>query len=34
VAAVEWLKTKALMIGREKEKVVECFNARGYERLR
>jgi hypothetical protein len=31
---VEWLKSKALMIGREKDKVVECFNARSYEGLR
>ena len=30
---LDWLKAKALMIGSEKDKVVECFNARGYEGL-
>lgn len=30
---VEWLKSKALMILGEKDKVVECFKARGYKGL-
>jgi hypothetical protein len=30
---LDWLKSKALMIAGEKDKVVECFNARGYEGL-
>jgi hypothetical protein len=30
---LDWLKAKALVIGDEKDKVVECFNARGYEGL-
>jgi hypothetical protein len=31
---VEWLKTTALMIDAERQKVVDCFQARGYEGLR
>jgi hypothetical protein len=30
---LDWLKAKALMIASEKDKVVDCFNARGYEGL-
>jgi hypothetical protein len=30
----EWLKSKWLMIDRERQKVVDCFKARGYEGLR
>jgi hypothetical protein len=31
--SLDWLKSKALMIAGEKDKVVGCFNARGYEGL-
>jgi hypothetical protein len=31
---IEWLKSTALMIDGERQKVVDCFQARGYEGLR
>jgi hypothetical protein len=31
---VEWMKKTALMIEGEKNKIVACFNARGYQGLR
>jgi hypothetical protein len=31
---VDWLRSKSNMIDGERQKVVDCFNARGYEGLR
>jgi hypothetical protein len=31
---LDWLKSKSALIDREKEKVIDCFNARDFEGLR
>jgi hypothetical protein len=28
---LDWLKSKSALINREKQKVIDCFNARGFE---
>jgi hypothetical protein len=31
---LDWLKSKSALTNREKQKVIDCFNARGFEGLR